>query len=404
MRWCALTAARPGRCTWSATRTRRTTDAGPGTPTTCLALDSGSIPARSSNGGRGRPYIVATARAIRSTRQRRRLQAAARRLCDPPQLPQAATGLVPLELPPTPAQAHSPDAPLRRAARPPRLHPGPQRQAPLLTDYLRATPTPTAAGALAAHHRRPHPRRGQAGDAARAVTEARVDPELFALSYDFVGDLAETIALIWPAPPAPAATTRPSPRSSTRLRAASRREAPQAGRAPARPPRRLRPLRAPQAGHRRPARRRLRPPRQAGPRRLRRAATSPRSRSSGTASTPPYVALFAWLDRHAARARRRRRHARFRPVMLSHALESRRPRPARPRRLSPPNGNGTASASRPPPTPHGRRLYSRTGDDICGAFPDLARRPRLRRRPRRRAAGPPRRRRRSPPSPTCSSG
>ncbi len=33
----------------------------------------------------------------------------------------------------------------------------------------------------------------------RAVAEARVDPVLFALSYDFVGDLAETVSLIWPA-------------------------------------------------------------------------------------------------------------------------------------------------------------------------------------------------------------
>jgi DNA ligase-1 len=33
----------------------------------------------------------------------------------------------------------------------------------------------------------------------RGVAEARIDPVLFALSYDFVGDLAETTALIWPA-------------------------------------------------------------------------------------------------------------------------------------------------------------------------------------------------------------
>jgi DNA ligase-1 len=32
----------------------------------------------------------------------------------------------------------------------------------------------------------------------RALVAERVDAELFALSYDFVGDLAETIALIWP--------------------------------------------------------------------------------------------------------------------------------------------------------------------------------------------------------------
>ncbi len=33
----------------------------------------------------------------------------------------------------------------------------------------------------------------------RNLVEARVDPVLFAMSYDFVGDLAETAALIWPA-------------------------------------------------------------------------------------------------------------------------------------------------------------------------------------------------------------
>jgi DNA ligase-1 len=33
----------------------------------------------------------------------------------------------------------------------------------------------------------------------RSVAEARVDPVLFRLSHDFVGDLAETVSLIWPA-------------------------------------------------------------------------------------------------------------------------------------------------------------------------------------------------------------
>ncbi len=41
----------------------------------------------------------------------------------------------------------------------------------------------------------------------RAVAEARVDPVLFAWSHDFVGDLAETVALLWPARP----TNRPVP-------------------------------------------------------------------------------------------------------------------------------------------------------------------------------------------------
>lgn len=39
----------------------------------------------------------------------------------------------------------------------------------------------------------------------RALAAVRTDPVLFALSYDYVGDLAETVSLIWPAPPAPPA-------------------------------------------------------------------------------------------------------------------------------------------------------------------------------------------------------
>jgi len=35
----------------------------------------------------------------------------------------------------------------------------------------------------------------------RALAAERVDPELLGWSYDFVGDLAETVSLIWPPPP-----------------------------------------------------------------------------------------------------------------------------------------------------------------------------------------------------------
>jgi len=35
--------------------------------------------------------------------------------------------------------------------------------------------------------------------AIRKAIESRMDPELFALSHDYVGDLAETVALVWPA-------------------------------------------------------------------------------------------------------------------------------------------------------------------------------------------------------------
>src|SRR5580658_2213184 len=42
----------------------------------------------------------------------------------------------------------------------------------------------------------------------RALAAARMDPTLFELSYDYVGDLAETVALMWPATP----TAAPPPR------------------------------------------------------------------------------------------------------------------------------------------------------------------------------------------------
>ena len=39
----------------------------------------------------------------------------------------------------------------------------------------------------------------------RELAAARTDPELFAWSYDYVGDLAETVALMWPGKPTNAA-------------------------------------------------------------------------------------------------------------------------------------------------------------------------------------------------------
>src|ERR1700761_1120154 len=70
----------------------------------------------------------------------------------------------------------------------------------LLRDYLRAAPDPERGWALASLTG------ALSFDAAkpgfvRKAAEARIDPQLFALSYDFVGDLAETVALIWPARP-----------------------------------------------------------------------------------------------------------------------------------------------------------------------------------------------------------
>ncbi|HEY4123392.1 MAG TPA: cisplatin damage response ATP-dependent DNA ligase [Rhizomicrobium sp.] len=67
----------------------------------------------------------------------------------------------------------------------------------LMRDYLREAPDPERGWALAALTG------GLSFTAAkpafiRKAVEERCDPELFRLSYDYVGDLAETVALIWP--------------------------------------------------------------------------------------------------------------------------------------------------------------------------------------------------------------
>src|SRR5476651_1721178 len=70
----------------------------------------------------------------------------------------------------------------------------------LVRDYLAGAPDPERGYALAALT-------GELSfDAAkptmiRKAVEARVDAVLFGWSYDFVGDLAETVALVWPATP-----------------------------------------------------------------------------------------------------------------------------------------------------------------------------------------------------------
>nr|WP_256515761.1 cisplatin damage response ATP-dependent DNA ligase [Alsobacter ponti] len=75
----------------------------------------------------------------------------------------------------------------------------------LMTDYFRTTADPERGFALAA----------MAGGLVfanakpgliRALIMERVDPVLFGLSYDYVGDLSETVALLWPARPGANAT------------------------------------------------------------------------------------------------------------------------------------------------------------------------------------------------------
>ena len=70
----------------------------------------------------------------------------------------------------------------------------------LVADYFATAPDPDRGYALAALTGDLVFRHAKAG-LFRDLAAARTDPVLFALSYDYVGDLAETVALIWPQRP-----------------------------------------------------------------------------------------------------------------------------------------------------------------------------------------------------------
>src|SRR5580704_16255973 len=72
----------------------------------------------------------------------------------------------------------------------------------LITDYFRSTPDPERGWALAALTGAlsfPHAKAGLI----RSLIAERTDPVLFELSYDYVGDLSATVALMWPSSPSP---------------------------------------------------------------------------------------------------------------------------------------------------------------------------------------------------------
>ena len=87
--------------------------------------------------------------------------------------------------------------------------PGRNNKLRLIADYLRTTPDPergyalaALTGALSFQHAKP--------GMIRALIAERTDPVLFELSYDYVGDLSETVALMWPADPAKKPNATPS--------------------------------------------------------------------------------------------------------------------------------------------------------------------------------------------------
>jgi DNA ligase-1 len=237
----------------------------------------------------------------------------------------------------------------------------------LVTDFLRETPDPERGWALAAltgalsfHAAKPA--------ALRKVVEGRVDAKLFAWSYDYVGDLAETVALIWPA--RPGANREPDLSEVVdALGAATRAEVPGLiegwldaldadGRWAL--------LKLVTGGLRVGLSSRLAKQAAAD---LGGAAVSD-VEEIWHGLTPPYGDLFAWLEGRSERPSAQA-PGRFRPMMLAHAIDE----ASDFAKLDPADfaaewkwdGIRVQAVNERGE----RRLYSRTGEEISAAFPDV---------------------------------
>jgi DNA ligase-1 len=237
----------------------------------------------------------------------------------------------------------------------------------LVRDHLARTPDPDRGWALAA----------LTGDLVfdaakpafiRRAIESRMDPLLFSWSYDYVGDLAETVALVWPA--RPGANREPELAEVVDgLRGASRAE--------------VQPLietwlDALEATGRWALLKLMTGGLRVGvSARLAKQACAELGGVDPSAIDevwhalrPPYEDLFAWLEGKAPRPAADA-PGRFRPVMLAQAVDEAVDFP----RLDPADyaaewkwdGVRVQAVSEQGV----RRLYSRTGDDISSAFPDV---------------------------------
>ena len=247
----------------------------------------------------------------------------------------------------------------------------------LVRDYLAGAPDPARGYALAALTGELVFDTAKPAMIRRAV-EARVDPVLFGWSYDYVGDLAETAALIWPA--RPGANAEPALEAVVDTLQAAHRQSAQAliegwldaldaqGRWAL--------LKLLTGGLRVGLSARL----------AKQAAADLAAHNHQPialadieevwhAQSPPYAELFAWLEGRGPRPNPDA-PGRFRPVMLAQAVDE------------------ATGFSRLDPSDYAAewkwdgirvqlvrergadglmvaRLYSRTGDEISGAFPDL---------------------------------
>jgi DNA ligase-1 len=238
----------------------------------------------------------------------------------------------------------------------------------LVRDYLRAAPDPDRGWALAALT-------GELVFSAakpafiRKAVEARMDPQLFWWSYDYVGDLAETVALVWPQ--RPGANREPELSEVVDgLRGAGRAEVQSLIEgwldAMSEPRERWALLKLVTGGLRVGLSARL--------------AKQAAAEVGGVAVAeveelwhalhPPYEDLFAWLEGRSEKPSAEH-PGRFRPAMLAQAIDE------------------AADFARLDPADYAaewkwdgvrvqavneagvRRLYTRTGDDISRTFPDV---------------------------------
>ena len=237
----------------------------------------------------------------------------------------------------------------------------------LLAQYFGAVPDPERGLALAALTGELK-LRAVTPSLLRTLVGERVDAELFAISYDFVGDLAETIALIWPDPVSlPNDSDLPLPQLVEELQTTGKAGLPALiaarldGLAPSE---RYAYLKLATGGMR-----------VGVSARLARAAFAEFGALPLTeieeiwhGLTPPYLDLFAWAE--GGEKPKAAALAPFRPVMLSTATDL-----DALVALDPSNyvaewkwdGIRVQAVS----DQGKRRLYSRTGEDIGAAFPDL---------------------------------
>ncbi|HXQ10929.1 MAG TPA: cisplatin damage response ATP-dependent DNA ligase [Caulobacteraceae bacterium] len=237
----------------------------------------------------------------------------------------------------------------------------------LIRDYLAQTPDPERGWALAA----------LTGDLTfdaaktafiRKAVEARMDPALFYWSYEYVGDLAETVALVWPAKQG--ANREPDfSEVVDALRTASRREVQQLIEGW---------LDALDALGRWALLKVLTGALRVGvsARLAKQAAADMGDVAVSDVEEvwhglkPPYDDLFAWLEGRGERPSPAA-HGRFRPVMLAQAIDE----ASDFAKLDPADyaAEWKWDGIRVQAVSEGgvKRLYSRTGDDISGAFPDV---------------------------------